>query len=154
MWADCATFGEGLAAHEAGADIISTTLYGYTAETALPKEAGPGLDLLKEFVTHIKAPIILEGRIWHPDELTRAFELGAHAVVVGSAITRPQLITERFVKAIPSRRVKRPHFNLQPNDRSAPLWLIYTAAPDLSLRSCPHHATNQMGRLYACPNHW
>jgi N-acylglucosamine-6-phosphate 2-epimerase len=112
VWADCATFGEGLAAYEAGADIISTTLFGYTAQTALPKEAGPGLDLLKEFVTHIKAPVILEGRIWHPEELTRAFELGAHAVVVGSAITRPQLITERFVKAIPSRRVKRPAFQL------------------------------------------
>ena len=110
VWADCATFGEGLAAHEAGADIVSTTLYGYTAETALPKEAGPGLDLLKEFVIHIKAPIILEGRVWHPNEVTRAFELGAHAVVVGSAITRPQLITERFVKAIPSRRVRCPAF--------------------------------------------
>jgi N-acylglucosamine-6-phosphate 2-epimerase len=116
VWADCATFGEGLAAHEAGADIVSTTLYGYTAETALPKEAGPGLDLLKEFVTHIKAPIVLEGRIWLPDELTRAFELGAHAVVVGSAITRPQLITERFVKAIPSRRVRRPAFQPVRND--------------------------------------
>ncbi|MBS2007904.1 MAG: N-acetylmannosamine-6-phosphate 2-epimerase [Cyanobacteria bacterium SZAS TMP-1] len=115
VWADCATFGEGLAAHEAGADIISTTLYGYTAETALPKEAGPGLDLLKEFIAHIKGPIILEGRIWHPEELTRAFELGAHAVVVGSAITRPQLITERFVKAIPSRRVRRTAF--QPVNR-------------------------------------
>lgn len=110
VWADCATFSEGLAAHEAGADIVSTTLYGYTAETALPKEAGPGLDLLKEFITHIKGPVILEGRIWQPEELTRAFELGAHAVVVGSAITRPQLITERFVKAIPSRRVRRPAF--------------------------------------------
>jgi N-acylglucosamine-6-phosphate 2-epimerase len=110
VWADCASFTEGLAAYEAGADIISTTLYGYTAETALPKDAGPGLDLLTEFIKHIKAPIILEGRIWQPQELTRAFELGAHAVVVGSAITRPQLITERFVGAIPHARVKPPTF--------------------------------------------
>ncbi|MBU6451966.1 MAG: N-acetylmannosamine-6-phosphate 2-epimerase [Cyanobacteria bacterium REEB67] len=102
VWADCATFDEGLAAHQAGADIVSTTLYGYTQETALPKEAGPGLALLEAFIAHIKGPIVLEGRVWHPPELTRAFELGAHAVVVGSAITRPQLITERFVKAIPA----------------------------------------------------
>ncbi len=110
VWADCSTFGEGIAADVAGADIISTTLFGYTEETALPKEHGPGLDLLKEFVDHIASPIILEGRIWTPEELTMAFELGAYAVVVGSAITRPQLITERFVKAIPSRRVRMPGF--------------------------------------------
>lgn len=115
VWADCSTFGEGIAADEAGADIISTTLFGYTEETALPKEHGPGLDLLKEFVDHIASPIILEGRIWTPEELTRAFELGAYAVVVGSAITRPQLITERFVKAIPSRRVRMPGFKLPLN---------------------------------------
>jgi putative N-acetylmannosamine-6-phosphate epimerase len=110
VWADCSTFGEGIAADEAGADIISTTLFGYTEETALPTDHGPGLDLLKEFVDHVALPVILEGRIWTPEELTRAFDLGAYAVVVGSAITRPQLITERFVKAIPSRRVRMPGF--------------------------------------------
>jgi N-acylglucosamine-6-phosphate 2-epimerase len=66
--------------------------------------------LLKEFIAHIKKPVILEGRVWHPEELGRAFELGAHAVVVGSAITRPQLITERFVNAIPASRSRRPTF--------------------------------------------
>lgn len=110
VWADCATFSEGIEAFEAGADIVSTTLYGYTQETALPKDHGPGLDLLKEFVDHIDVPVILEGRVWYPEELTRAFEIGAHAVVVGSAITRPQLIAERFVKAIPTRRARVPGF--------------------------------------------
>jgi Putative N-acetylmannosamine-6-phosphate epimerase len=110
VWADCSTFSEGLAAAEAGCDVVSTTLYGYTAETELPKEHGPGLSLLKEFVTHLKVPVILEGRVWTPAELTEAFELGAHAVVVGSAITRPQLITERFVKAIPRDLVSKPVF--------------------------------------------
>ena len=43
-------------------------------------------------------PVVLEGRIWEPDEVDRAFELGAHCVVIGSAITRPQLITKRFVQ--------------------------------------------------------
>ena len=103
IWADCATLEDGLAAHRDGADIVSTTLYGYTAETALPKDAGPGFDLLGQFIESIKSPVVLEGRVWHPHELTRAFEMGAHAVVVGSAITRPQLITQRFVAAIPKR---------------------------------------------------
>ncbi|MBK7747101.1 MAG: N-acetylmannosamine-6-phosphate 2-epimerase [Candidatus Obscuribacter sp.] len=102
VWADCATFAEGEAAAACGADIVSTTLFGYTAETALPPEHGPGLELLRQFVDRLDVPVILEGRVWHPEEITEAFTIGAFAVVVGSAITRPQLITERFVKAIPA----------------------------------------------------
>ncbi len=107
VWADVATFAEGIAALEAGADIVSTTLFGYTQETAIPREQGPGFDLLKELVNHSSVPVILEGRVWLPEEVKQAFELGAYAVVVGSAITRPQLITERFVKSIPARRPKK-----------------------------------------------
>jgi N-acylglucosamine-6-phosphate 2-epimerase len=107
VWADVATFAEGIAALEAGADIVSTTLFGYTEETAIPREQGPGFDLLKELVSHSSVPVILEGRVWYPEEVKQAFELGAYAVVVGSAITRPQLITERFVKSIPARRPKK-----------------------------------------------
>jgi len=107
VWADVATFGEGMAAVEAGADIVSTTLFGYTEGTVAPREQGPGFDLLKELLSHTTVPVILEGRVWYPDEVRKAFELGAHAVVVGSAITRPKLITERFVKAIPVRRPRR-----------------------------------------------
>lgn len=109
VWADCATFAEGEAAAACGADIVSTTLYGYTAETALPADHGPGLELLRQFVERLDVPVILEGRVWHPSEITEAFEIGAFAVVVGSAITRPQLITERFVKAIPAHiKVNKP----------------------------------------------
>lgn len=104
VWADIATFSEAIAAREAGADVVSSTMFGYTEETALPPEHGPSFDLLKELCQHLDCPIILEGRVWHPEEVTHAFELGVHAVVVGSAITRPQLITQRFVKAIPARR--------------------------------------------------
>lgn len=107
VWADVSTFAEGINAAEAGADVVSTTLFGYTEETRLPKEHGPGHELLEELVTHINVPVILEGRVWNPEEVTRAFELGAYAVVVGSAITRPKLITERFVRAIPARRTRR-----------------------------------------------
>jgi N-acylglucosamine-6-phosphate 2-epimerase len=107
VWADVATFAEGIAALEAGADIVSTTLFGYTEETMIPREQGPGFELLKELVNHSSVPVILEGRVWLPEEVKQAFELGAYAVVVGSAITRPHLITERFVKSIPARRPKK-----------------------------------------------
>ena len=107
VWADVATFAEGIAALEAGADIISTTLFGYTQETMVPQTHGPGLELLKELVSHSTVPVILEGRVWDPDEVKQGFELGAYAVVVGSAITRPILITERFVKAIPAKRPRK-----------------------------------------------
>ncbi|HIA54485.1 MAG TPA: N-acetylmannosamine-6-phosphate 2-epimerase [Candidatus Melainabacteria bacterium] len=107
VWADVATFSEGVAAREAGADVISSTMYGYTEETVLPPEHGPSFEFLKDLCQHMDCPVILEGRVWHPEEVTRAFELGVHAVVVGSAITRPQLITQRFVKAIPARKTDR-----------------------------------------------
>jgi N-acylglucosamine-6-phosphate 2-epimerase len=104
VWADIATFDEAMKAVASGADIISTTLFGYTKETAGSPDQGPNFALLTKLIAHSPIPVVLEGRVWFPDEVTRAFELGAHAVVVGSAITRPQLITQRFVKAIPVAR--------------------------------------------------
>ena len=101
VWADVALIDEGLAAFEAGADVISTTLSGYTTSTAGRLGRGPDMALLKELVVAVNVPVILEGQVWHPEEVTRAFKDGAFAVVVGSAITRPQLITRRFVDAIP-----------------------------------------------------
>jgi len=101
VWADIATMHEGVAAAEAGADVISTTLYGYTSETQKQSEDPPDFTLLDELVKALPLPVVLEGRVWHPYEVSKAFELGAYAVVVGSAITRPQLITKRFVQAIP-----------------------------------------------------
>jgi N-acylglucosamine-6-phosphate 2-epimerase len=100
VWADISTLPEGLAAAEAGADVVSTTLYGYTAETQKESEDPPDFTLLESLVKALPLPVVLEGRVWHPHEAAKAFELGAYAVVVGSAITRPQLITKRFVQAI------------------------------------------------------
>jgi N-acylglucosamine-6-phosphate 2-epimerase len=108
VWADVARFAEGVAAESAGADVVSTTLYGYTEETTPPWQDGPALELIKDLAENLRVPIVLEGRVWEPREVTAAFEHGAFAVVVGSAITRPRLITERFVKAIPLGRSKRP----------------------------------------------
>jgi N-acylglucosamine-6-phosphate 2-epimerase len=101
VWADVSTIAEGLAAAEAGADVISTTLYGYTEETKRKSEDPPDFGLLGQLCSKLDRPVVLEGRVWYPQEIRRGFELGAYAVVVGSAITRPQLITRRFVNAIP-----------------------------------------------------
>lgn len=95
--ADISTIDEGLACDKLGADIISTTLAGYTDESGEPTE-GPDFDLLTNLINLTKKPVILEGRIWNPEEVKKAFEIGAFAVVIGSAVTRPQLITKRFME--------------------------------------------------------
>lgn len=97
--ADISTLEEGINCAELGTDIISTTLAGYTLESGEPTE-GPDYELLEKLVKNINKPITLEGRIWEPYEVKKAFELGAHCVVIGSAITRPQLITKRFLKGV------------------------------------------------------
>lgn len=95
--ADIATFDEGLNCEKLGVDIVSTTLSGYTAETASNSDE-PDFMLLEKLVKNTNLPVILEGRIWEPHQVKTAFELGAHSVVIGSAITRPQLITKRFIE--------------------------------------------------------
>lgn len=95
--ADISTLEEGIKAKEAGADILSTTLAGYTLESVNSPSKEPDFELLKQLVETTKIPVVLEGRIWEPEQVNKAFELGAHCVVIGSAITRPQLITKRFV---------------------------------------------------------
>lgn len=95
--ADISTLEEGIEAEKLGADILSTTLAGYTLESE-NSPLGPDFDLLEKLVKNCSIPVILEGRIWEPKEVDKAFKLGAYAVVIGSAITRPQLITKRFIK--------------------------------------------------------
>lgn len=92
--ADISTAPEGRAAIDAGADIVSTTMSGYTPHSRqLP---GPDFDLMRELAA-AGVPFAAEGRIWTGEEARRALELGARFVVVGSAITRPDMITRRFV---------------------------------------------------------
>ncbi|MEY9867997.1 N-acetylmannosamine-6-phosphate 2-epimerase [Peribacillus sp. RS7] len=95
VMADCATFEEGLIAEKFGADIISTTLCGYTEETKYVKEVD--YDLIRKLSSALKIPIIAEGHIHTKDHARKAIESGAFAVVVGTAITRPEIITKRFV---------------------------------------------------------
>ncbi|MGC8971273.1 MAG: N-acetylmannosamine-6-phosphate 2-epimerase [bacterium] len=95
LMADISNLEEGILAYQAGADLISTTLSGYTEYTKNAKR--PNFDLLKALVKEIPIPVIMEGNIWRPEEARYALDLGAYAIVVGSAITRPQLIAKRFV---------------------------------------------------------
>ncbi|MBR9978464.1 MAG: putative N-acetylmannosamine-6-phosphate 2-epimerase [Bacteroidetes bacterium] len=100
LWVDVATFREGICAAESGADLIATTLAGYTPGTAVDDYRRPEFKLIHELADALTIPVIAEGRIWTPESAAKAIELGAHAVVVGSAITRPLVITEMFVNAL------------------------------------------------------
>ena len=97
--ADISTLDEGVNAEQLGADIVSTTLAGYTDESGIAGE-NPDFELLENLVNSLKVPVFLEGRVWYPEEVKKAFEIGAHSVVIGSAITRPHLITKRFTEVV------------------------------------------------------
>ncbi len=98
VMADISTFEEGVAAAAAGADIVATTMSGYTPYSR--QDDGPDFELIRRLAEVVRVPIIAEGKIWTPEEARRALDEGAHAVVVGTAITRPHVVTERFVKAL------------------------------------------------------
>lgn len=102
--ADIASLEDAIHAERAGADAVATTLYGYTAETANIRTIS--WSLLQSLVAHLTIPVLLEGHITHPDQARRALDLGATAVVVGSAITRPQAITARFANELPQHDVR------------------------------------------------
>jgi N-acylglucosamine-6-phosphate 2-epimerase len=96
--ADIDNLAAGLAAEAAGFDAVSTTMSGYTKESpALP---GPDFELIESLSKRLSIPVIAEGRFWSVEEVNQAFALGAYAVVIGAAITRPMLITKRFVQGI------------------------------------------------------
>lgn len=100
IMADIAKLDEAIACEEAGADLISTTLNGYTPETISDKTKEPNYDLVNQLVKKIKIPVVAEGRVNTPEAAKKMIELGAYAVVVGTAITRPHIITSWYVDAI------------------------------------------------------
>jgi Putative N-acetylmannosamine-6-phosphate epimerase len=103
LLADVATFEEGIHAAELGADLVSTTLSGFTPETADKSKEGVDLELVAKLSEALMIPVIAEGRIWTPQEAAEAILAGAYAVVVGAAITRPTLITQMFVHELKLR---------------------------------------------------
>lgn len=96
--ADISTFDEALAAQEAGADFVSTTMSGYTPYS--PQGEEPDLDLVRRLASVLTVPLIAEGRIATPEQAWAALDAGAWTVVVGGAITRPQQIAARFARAL------------------------------------------------------
>ncbi|MGO4110391.1 N-acetylmannosamine-6-phosphate 2-epimerase [Paenibacillus sp. YAF4_2] len=96
--ADCSTYEEGLQAAELGFDCVGTTLSGYTEVTK--GRVLPDFELASKLVQTLNVPVIAEGGISSPEELRRMFDLGVYSAVVGSAITRPMEITQRFLKAL------------------------------------------------------
>ncbi len=102
IMADISTLDEGIAAAEAGADIVATTMSGYTPYS--PQQEAPDFDLIAALAARIRTPIITEGRIARPEDARHALDLGAHAVVVGTAITAIDWVTRRYVQALPGAR--------------------------------------------------
>ena len=100
IMADIAKEDEATECEQAGADLISTTLNGYTPDTVNDKIYSPNFELVRSLVSKIKKPVIAEGRINSPEAAKKMIDLGAFAVVVGTAITRPHIITSWFVDAI------------------------------------------------------
>ncbi|MEW1983767.1 N-acetylmannosamine-6-phosphate 2-epimerase [Pseudarthrobacter oxydans] len=99
VMADCGSFDDAAAAVHAGADLVGTTLSGYTGER--PKTSGPDLDLLGRIAAaDFGVPLIAEGRIHTPAQARQALDAGAFAVVVGTAITHPATITGWFAEAL------------------------------------------------------
>lgn len=100
VMADISTLSEGKNAHELGCDYIGTTLSGYTSYTK--DRVQPDFSLIEELIKEVSTQVVAEGNIGNPEQAKKALEIGAAFVVVGGAITRPQLITKSFVDGMKS----------------------------------------------------
>ncbi len=100
LMADCSTVEEALHADELGFDFIGTTMVGYTDQSRNDRIEEGDFEILRKILAQVKHLVIAEGNIDTPQKVKRVIELGAFSVVVGSSITRPQLITRTFAKAL------------------------------------------------------
>ena len=106
LMADCSTLEECLHAAQLGFDFVGTTLVGYTKQSSELKIEENDFEIIRTILSKVKHPVIAnvpmiaEGNIDTPEKARRVLELGCFSVVVGSIITRPQLITKRFVDCI------------------------------------------------------
>lgn len=101
LWmADCSTIEEALHADELGFDFIGTTMVGYTPQSKGDKIEENDFEIIRTILARAKHPVIAEGNINTPEKVKRVIELGCYSVVVGSIITRPQLITKAFADAL------------------------------------------------------
>ena len=101
LWmADCSTVEEAFHADSLGFDFIGTTMVGYTPQSRHDQIEADDFRILREIIAGVKHRVIAEGNINTPAKAKRVIELGAFSVVVGSVITRPQLITKSFAEAL------------------------------------------------------
>lgn len=98
--ADCSTVEEAVHADELGFDFIGTTLVGYTSQSKGNQINADDFKIIRDILKKVKHPVIAEGNIDTPQKAKRVLELGCYSVVVGSIITRPQVITKRFTDVI------------------------------------------------------
>lgn len=105
--ADCSTIEEALEADRLGFDFIGTTLVGYTRQSKGMKIEEDDFKIIRDILSRVSHPVIAEGNIDTPEKAARVLELGCYSVVVGSIITRPQLITRRFTQEIERRHTSR-----------------------------------------------
>ena len=98
--ADCSTVEEAVYADSLGFDFIGTTMIGYTPQSKGDRIEEDDFRILREILAGVSHRVIAEGNINTPEKARRVIELGAFSVVVGSAITRPQLITRTFSDAL------------------------------------------------------
>jgi N-acylglucosamine-6-phosphate 2-epimerase len=94
--ADIATFEEGIRAWMSGAELVATTLSGYTRDS--PEREVPDLELVEK-LAEAGVPVVAEGHVRTPEQVRELFNKGAHSVVVGTAITDPVTITSWFTEA-------------------------------------------------------
>ncbi|MBS5983553.1 N-acetylmannosamine-6-phosphate 2-epimerase [Clostridium butyricum] len=104
LMADCSTVEEAVYADKLGFDFIGTTLVGYTDQSKGYHIEDNDFEIIRDILSKVSNKVIAEGNINTPEKAKRVIELGCFSVVVGSIITRPQLITKSFVDALENNR--------------------------------------------------
>lgn len=102
VMADAGDLDDALASQDAGADLVGSTLAGYTPSRL--RTDGPDLELITQLTARLNVPVLAEGRVHTPEQARACLDAGAHAVVVGTAITHPTTITRWFADALTRSR--------------------------------------------------
>ena len=139
VMADIATLEEALAAAAGGADMVGTTLHGYTKRTC--NNHSFNWSLLADMVSQIQVPVIAEGHISSPEEASRALSVGAWCVIVGSAITRPATIAASFIRAMNKRAIATPAIGVDIGGTSIKAGLVDPAGDVTLITQVPTQAS-------------